>query len=375
MLVKILFVIDGIEFGGGERVFAQLINGLPQDRFKSFLATASNKAFIDTITFHNLTTFTMDFSNRYNVAIILKLMRIIKKERINIVHGQGARAEFYARLATGFSGRKTYVSTVAVPVEGYDVGPFKKLLYRAFDRFSEGYVNRFIVVSDSLNKAMVREHGVAREKVVKIYNGIETDIYQPAGQSANRRRIRGEFRVADKEILIGAIGRLAWPKGFEFFIQAIPDIIQALPNGRFLLVGDGALRHNLEALTRSLNLQNHLLFAGQRTDIRDILTALDIVVVPSIQEGFSMLTLEAMAMNKPIVATRIDGTTEQITDGREGLLVPSRNPAELTKAILRIACDPALATTLGNAARQRVKAAFSVQRMIQETIKVYDELS
>jgi glycosyltransferase involved in cell wall biosynthesis len=374
MPVRILFVIDGIEFGGGERVFAQIINGLPQDRFKSFLATASNKAFTKTITIQDLTTFPMDFSNRYNVAIVLRLMRIIKEEQIDIVHGQGARAEFYARLAAGFSGRKTYVSTVAVPVESYDVGTLKKLLYMAFDRFSEGYVNRFVVVSDSLVKAMVHGHGLAREKVIKIYNGIETDIYQPADQSANRHRIREEFRIADKEMLIGAIGRLAWPKGFEFFIQAIPDIIQALPNGRFLLVGDGALRRDLETLARSLNLQNHLLFAGQRTDIRDILAAMDIVVVPSIQEGFPVLTLEAMAMEKPIVATAIDGITEQITNAKEGLLVPTKSPADLTKAIVTIASNPIMADTLGKAARRRVTTEFSVQQMIKATIHVYDDL-
>ncbi len=144
MPIKILFVIDGMEYGGGERVFAQIINGLPRDRFKPFLATASNEMFTRAITRQDLTTFSVDFSNRYNVTALLSLIRIIARERIDIVHGQGARAEFYARLAARFSGRKSYVSTVAVPVEGYDVGSLIKLLYRAFDRFSERYVNRFI---------------------------------------------------------------------------------------------------------------------------------------------------------------------------------------------------------------------------------------
>ena len=372
--IHILFIIDGMEFGGGERVFAQIINGLPEDRYEAFLATASNDTFQKAITASNVSFFPIDFSNRYNLANLMKLIRIIKKHRIDIVHGQGARAEFYARLAAGFSGRKTYVSTVAVPVEGYDVGPLKRFLYKAFDRFSEGYVNRFIVVSDSLVKTMVHEHGVARKKVIKIYNGIETDIYQPSDQSANRHRIREEFGVADKEMLIGAIGRLAWPKGFEFFIQAIPDIIQTLPNGRFLLVGDGTLCRDLETLARALNLQNHLLFAGQRTDIRDILAALDIVVVPSIQEGFPMITLEAMAMEKPIVTTAIDGIMEQITDGKEGLLVEPKNPPALAKAIKRLVDDPDYARSLGINARAKVVRDFSVRKMITETIRVYETL-
>lgn len=374
MPVKILFVIDGMEFGGGERVFAQIINGLPQDHFKSFLATASNRMFTKAITRQDHTTFTIDFSNRYNVAVLLRLMRIITREQIDIIHGQGARAEFYARLAARLSGRKAYVSTIAVPVEGYDVGPLKKLVYRAFDRFSERYVDRFIVVSESLAKAMIHGHGVPQEQVTRIYNGIETDIYQPAGQSINRHRIREEFRISDNEILIGSIGRLAWPKGFEFFIRAIPDIIQTLPNARFLLVGDGSLRHDLETLAKSLNLQSCLVFAGQRKDIRDILAAIDIVVVPSIQEGFPVLTLEAMAMEKPIVATAIDGVMEQIVNGREGLLVAPKNPPAIAQAAKSLADDQSLARSLGKNARDKAVQDFSIQKMMMETIRVYETL-
>ncbi len=221
---------------------------------------------------------------------------------------------------------------------------------------------------------MIHGHGVAREKVTKIYNGIELDIYQPAGQSVNRHRIREEFRISDKKILIGSIGRLAWPKGFEFFIRAIPDIIQTLPNSRFLLVGDGSLRHDLETLASSLNLQDCLLFAGQRMDVRDILAALDIVVVPSIQEGFPILTLEAMAMEKPIVATAIDGIMEQIINGEEGLLVAPKSPLALAQAVKRLVDDPSYARSLGKNARSRVIRDFSVQKMITETMHVYDTL-
>ncbi|MHB8771650.1 MAG: glycosyltransferase [Syntrophales bacterium] len=374
MPVRILFVIDGIEFGGGERVFAQIINALPQERFKSFLATASNEMFGKAITHQNLTTFTIDFSNRYNIAIILKLIKIINRERIHIVHGQGARAEFYARLAARFAGGKPYVSTVAVPVEGYDVGPMRRLLYRGVDRFSENYVSQFIVVSDSLVKAMIHRHGVAQEKVTKIYNGIETDTYQPNGQSANRRRIREGFRISDKEILIGAVGRLTWPKGFEFFLRAIPHIVLALPNSRFLLVGEGALRHDLEALVKSLDLQNRVLLTGQRADIRDILAALDIIVVPSLQEGFPVLTLEAMAMEKPIVATAIDGIMEQITNDVEGLLVAPKNALSIAQGVIRLVDDTSYARSLGKNARVRVVRDFSIEKMIVETIKVYETL-
>ena len=374
MPVRILFVIDGMEFGGGERVFVQIINGLPRDRFQPFLATAANKVFIKALTHQDLTTFTIDFTNRYNIAVLWKLARIIKREQIDIIHGQGIRAEFYARLAARFAGRKPYVSTVAMPIEGYDVGHLRKILYMAFDRLSEYYVRRFIVVSDSLVRAMIQGHGVAQQKVVKIYNGIETDVYRPACQTENRRRTREKFRISDNEIFIGAIGRLVWQKGFEYFIQAIPEVIKKMPNSRFLLVGDGVLRHDLGIKARSLDLQDRLLFTGQRTDIPDILAALDIVVVPSLREGFPVLTLEAMAMEKPIVATAIDGIVEQIVNDIEGMLVAPKDSHAIAEAIKKLIDNPDYASSLGTNARTRVIRDFSIQKMLLKTIKVYETI-
>ena len=372
--ISILFVVDGLEFGGGERVFAQIINGLPENRYEAFLATAPNDAFQKAIIVKNCSFFPIDFSNRYNAANLLKLKKIIKDHRIDIVHGQGARAEFYARLAAGLSGRKKCVSTVAMPVEGYDVRPWKRRLYGALDRFSERFVDRFLVVSDILVKSMTQVHGIAPGKVIKIYNGIETDLYRPENQLVNRGRIRQEFQVSNAEVLIGAIGRLVWQKGFEYFIQAIPELIQTLPKSRFVLIGDGILRRGLESLAKDLKIRDHILFTGQRTDIRDTLAALDIVVIPSVLEGFPFVTLEAMAMGKPIVATAIDGISEQIMDGREGILVPPRNTDNLAQAIIKIVSNPIMADTLGKAARERVTAEFSVQQMIKATVHVYDGL-
>ena len=221
---------------------------------------------------------------------------------------------------------------------------------------------------------MIQEHGVAPGKVIKIYNGIETDLYRPENQLDNRRRIRQEFQISDTEVLIGAIGRLVWQKGFEYFVQAIPELIKALPNSRFVLIGDGILRRDLEKLAKDLNIRDHILFTGQRTDIRDTLAALDVVVLPSVLEGFPIVTLEAMAMGKPIVATAINGITEQIMDNREGILVPPRNSANLSQAIIKIVSNPNMADTLGKAARRRVTTEFSVQQMIKATIHVYDGL-
>jgi glycosyltransferase involved in cell wall biosynthesis len=371
---NILFVIDGLEFGGGERVFAQLINGLPTDRYALSLASGSQESFHHAITNTQVQRYPVDFSNRYNLSIILDLVKIIRNARVDIVHGQGGRAEFYARLAAGLTKTARYVSTIAMPVEGYDVGGLQKKIYRFLDQFSERYVDRFIVVSDALKAVMVDQHEIPADRVVRIYNGIETDIYNSAAQADQRSAIRRELALDDDEILVGAIGRMVWQKGFDTLLRCIPEVLVQLPGAKFVLIGEGPLRKSLEDLSRSLGIGRSVIFAGHRRDIHSILAALDITVVPSVLEGFPMITLEAMSMGKPIVATRIDGTVEQITDGEEGLLVPPGCFAELSRAIVRIADDPVLAAKLGDAARRKAIAEFSVQKMIQETMNVYDEL-
>jgi glycosyltransferase involved in cell wall biosynthesis len=164
---------------------------------------------------------------------------------------------------------------------------------------------------------------------------------------------------------------MVWQKGFEYLIQAIPDIVRDVPEAKFLFVGDGLLRERLEALSEELRVRDNLIFTGFRSDIKEILSAIDILVIPSLLEGFPMITLEAMAMAKPIIATNIDGITEQITDGVNGILVPPKDPSALARAVIRVLNDKELARTMGLSAREKVEQEFSVEKMVAESEEVY----
>ena len=154
-------------------------------------------------------------------------------------------------------------------------------------------------------------------------------------------------------------------------IQAAPAIQKASPEVWFLFVGEGPLRPDLQSLAQQLNVHDRAVFTGFRSDIQQILSAIDILVAPSLLEGFPMITLEAMAMSKPIVATQIQGIVEQISDEEEGLLVPSHNHKALAGAVVRLIRDKNLSLRVGAAARRKVETCFSVQKMIRETAKVY----
>jgi glycosyltransferase involved in cell wall biosynthesis len=310
----------------------------------------------------------LDMKRRLSLKPIFYINKIIRFNKIDLVHSQGARADFFSRVAGRLANRPCILSTIAMPVEGFDVGRSRKVVYRLMDQLSERFVQRFIVVSDSLRTRLIEERGIPSERVVRIYNGIELNQYHP---DLKETSLRNSWGIPPAAPLIGAIGRMVWQKGFEFLIHAIPEIISDIHDVRFLFVGDGPLKSDLERLVRQLDISHKVIFAGFRPDISRVLSAIDILVVPSLLEGFPIMTLEAMAMAKPIVATRINGIEEQISDGEEGLLVPPQSTKTLSAAVLELIQNNELASRLGMAARRKVETYFSVERMVGETEKVY----
>ena len=360
-------MIDGLEFGGGERVFLQLASGL-KDRYRISVATNTDGEFARELRKLDIQTFSVEMHRQLALKPIRQIRDIILQNRIALVHSQGARADFFARIAGRISDSPQILCTVAMPVEGFEVTSLRKRVYRFIDQLSENYVDRFLVVSNALERSLILGRGISSERVVRIYNGIEVTEFQPTLQMNN---LRDEWGIPHSEPLVGAIGRLVWQKGFEYLIQTVVEILAAAPDARFLVVGEGPLRANLEALARGLNISHRIIFTGFRHDIREILSTIDILVIPSLLEGFPLITLEAMAMAKPIVATQLPGINEQISDGLEGILVPPKNPKALGTAVLSLLQDRQLASRLGAAARSKVESCFSVEKMVRETEKVY----
>jgi glycosyltransferase involved in cell wall biosynthesis len=371
--MKILYVIDNLEFGGGERGFLQIIKGLDKEKYIIYTVSKPDGEFGKKLVEMDIHLEPLNMESRFNPFTILKLMRIIRKKCVHIVHSQGARADFFARVAVKATGRSYLVSTVQMPVEGYNVNPFKKLIYMVFDRFSERFVDRFIVVSERLRKILTEKHRISPDRVVKIYNGIEIDEYMPNIEKVRSQKseVRREFGLADSVPVIGAIGRLTWQKGLEYLIEAVPDVLKKHPEAMFLIVGEGPLKDKLKAKSEELRVEDKVIFTGFRTDIKEVLSAIDILVIPSLLEGFPMITLEAMAMAKPIIATNINGITEQITNGINGILIPPKDPSAIAQATITLINNREKAKAMGLAARKKAEEEFSVEKMVSETEKVY----
>lgn len=376
MKCNILYVIDNIEFGGGERVFSQIIIELNKERFGVFVASNPGGIFEKKLMEVGIKIDPVQMTNRYNLGIISRLKKIIKTKDVRIVHSQGGRADFFARTAARIAKVDIIISSIAMLVEGYDVGILRKSLYVLMDRQTERWVDRFIILSEASRRTLIERHKIPPEKIVKIHNGIEIEEYHPDIKEVKNKKseLRRELGLKSDVPVIGAIGRLVWQKGFEYLIQAIPQVIQAFPEAKFLIVGEGPLRRGLEELSERLKIEDNTIFTGFRSDIKDILATIKLLAMPSLLEGLPLVLLEGMAMAKPIVATRIDGITEVLENGETGLLVPAKNPHELAEAIIEILKNKTKADLLGQNARKIVEEKFSVKKMVEQTELVYEKL-
>jgi glycosyltransferase involved in cell wall biosynthesis len=176
--------------------------------------------------------------------------------------------------------------------------------------------------------------------------------------------------------LVGMVANLRRDKGYEFFVRAARSVAHRLPQAHFVAVGEGSARdlEQLQALVRELGLSGRFSFLGFRPDIPEILSELDVFVLSSTSEGFSLATVEAMAAGRPVVVTRSGGPEEIVEDGRSGFLVPPADSEGLASKVCEVLAHPLLAEELGRNARRRAEERFSLRRMLAEYENLYQRL-
>lgn len=229
--------------------------------------------------------------------------------------------------------------------------------------------DKVFCVSDNLRQHVAAE-GFGTSAVGVIYNGIDVG---PLPAADTRARLRGALGLTADTFLVGTIARLDPVKDLETMLRALahPRLLSRAPT--LIVVGDGPERAALEALASALGLAGRVHFAGHRDDAREWLAACDAYANSSISEGVSLTILEAMAASLPIVATAVGGTPEVVNDTC-GRLVPARDPGAIAEALSALIDAPPLRAALGSAARQRVEAEFTLDRMVREYRDVYERL-
>ncbi|MCC6146935.1 MAG: glycosyltransferase family 4 protein [Anaerolineaceae bacterium] len=224
-----------------------------------------------------------------------------------------------------------------------------------------GLSTALVAVSEQVRQQSVEE-GIRPEKIVVIPNGVD----QPDIPSERAAAVREGLALQENGFLILSAGRLWAEKGHVHLVNAMPEILRAAPNAILALAGEGALRTELEAQARSLEIAEHVRFLGTRLDVLDWMAAADVFVLPSNSEGMPNALLEAMALGRAVVATRVGGVPEVVKDGQNGLLVPPQNPSALASAILHLLLTPQERQRLGQNARLMIQQNFEIEKMRQQ---------
>jgi glycosyltransferase involved in cell wall biosynthesis len=307
---------------------------------------------------------------RHNpLQILMALVHFLRRHPQDVVHTHRNKDNFLGAIAAKLAGVPCVIRTVhgrAEPMRGWDRTKYRA--YEALDGMALRWVaDRIIAVSGSVAGSL-KSAGCAHPSVVQIPNGVDLRKLRRIRAS---ERVRQELGVSQDVPLIGTVGRLSPVKGQVHFLRAAKLILIHEPGARFLVVGDGPLRSQLVAEAQRLGIDGACVFTGSRTDVHDLLGALDLFVLPSLDEGIPMALLEAMAFGKPAVASAVGGVPEILTDRVTGLLVAPKNERALADACLELLRDASLAQGVGARARSLVEAAFSHERNGQAVIDLY----
>lgn len=356
-------------YGGGERYLEVLFDKLDRTTFTPFLICPEPGLFVEKMTAKGIPTAMVHLAPLFNPFALVRLTWMLKQNHVMILQTHGARANVYGRLAAWLAGVPCVIATVHNSIRDYDVSLVKRWIYRRLLSLTLPWADRVICVSEALAQDMLIDCPAAGPLTRTVRNGVDQVWFSIRGK---RDTIRKEWHV-DKGPVLLTVARLANEKGHRFLIQALPGLLAEWPSLVCLFVGEGESREALVALAREHGVDQLCRFVGARNDVADWYAAADVVVLPSLSEGFPFVLLEALAMACPVVATNVNGVPELIHDGRTGVLVPPRNPKALEAALRTLLRDPCLAARLGRAGQQEVAAHYTADKMIQHTVKVIEE--
>jgi glycosyltransferase involved in cell wall biosynthesis len=293
-----------------------------------------------------------------------RLARLIKQLRPDVVHAHDPHGVAMAGLALSMSTQPSQPPLVASRRVDFH------LKGSSLSRWKYRQVDCFICASEAIRQILLAD-GVPDERTVTVHEGI--DLERVA--SAPPARLHEELWLPHQAPIVGNVAALVPHKGQRHLIEAAVLVVRQVPDARFVIAGEGELRPALERQIREHRLEKHVLLAGFRPDVLSVHKAFDIFVLSSVTEGLGTSLLDAMACARPIVATTAGGIPEVVADGETGLLVPPRDHHALADAIVRLLNDADLRRRLGEAGLARVRERFSADRMVRDTLRVYERVA
>lgn len=357
-MIKVLHVLSDTNVGGAGIYIATLAKLIDRKKFKLFLACPKGSKIIDIVKNDiEIIEIASQGDKSLEIGTIKQLVKIIKKNKVDIVH---THASLSGRIAAKITGAKI-VYTRHTPSESMTQNGLKRVINKYINNF---LCDKVIAVSNFVEKQLI-EDGISHKKIIKIYNGVNYSEYESL---SHLKRENGEG------LTLIQVARLEAEKGHKYAIEAISLIDKEKYSVKLIIVGDGSKKGELEELAKGLKVEDRVAFTGYVKVVKGFVEKSDVIILPSINEAFAIALLEGMAAGKPCIASNVGGVPEVAQDGVNGILVEPKNSEAIKDAVVKLYENPELRRSMGEQSIRIVKEKFDSTKLIKHIEQVYAEL-
>jgi glycosyltransferase involved in cell wall biosynthesis len=363
---KLCLFTSSFGHGGTEHQFVELVTRLDREKYDLTIACLSREGqFYGQICDAGLRVveFPLRGASMRTVQSGSEWMRFVRREKFDLVHTFDFYTNVFAVPLTRLAGGPLVLTSRR------DVGDTWSWLQRWMLLGVFHWSDHIIANSEAARASLVNGKNPPALRVSVVRNGVDLKLFSPNGHGT---RMRQELGYPSDELLVGTISNLRPEKGYRTLLEAVPEIVQKIPQARFLIVGTGELEEELKRTVQEMGLASYVTFLGRRADIAELLGAMDLMVLPSVSESLPNVVLEAMSAGCPVVASAVGGCGELIQDGVTGMLLPPGQAPALSAAVVKLLRDPHLRQQIGRAARSWAEQEFDIFVSVKRLEDVYE---
>ena len=381
--IKVAHIIARMITGGADENTLLTVQGLDKDRYEIDLIMGEefDESVFDKVKNNNFNIIQIKglkwkLNFLYDLIVLLKLIKLLKGKRYDIVHTHTTKAGILGRIAARIAGVPVIVHGLhGSTFEAFNSGLLNWLLFR-FERITGRFTDAYISVSGVLSEKYI-ERGIGKkENYHTVYSGMELETFFAAREKIDCGKKQKELGIGVEDFVIGNVARLETRKGHKFLIDAFKNVVEEQKDGhiKLLIIGEGNKREYLENYVNELKLGNKVIFTGYREDVEELMALMDIFVLTSLREGLPRVLVQAAAVGMPSVAFNVDGVPEIIKDNYNGFLVKVKDLEQLENRIMKYINNKELVLLHGRNGREFIENKWSIKGMVDRIDKIYQKL-
>jgi glycosyltransferase involved in cell wall biosynthesis len=365
-----MYPVNNLEVGGAEQQLKELVKGLDKRRFKPLVVTLYPGGMLEPEVrkIPDVELLSVNRNGKYDFQALTRMVSLLRKYKVDIIQPFLTPATFFGLLPALV--QRTQVKIATERSAAWDTQNGRGLYQK-----TEDFLSRFadwVVPNSQAGRNYLISRGINHARIKVIYNGINLERLIP--DVAKAARIRDQMGLPENGQVVGMTACLRPDKDYATFLLGAKIIHRAMPRVRFAILGDGPLKPDIENMVKDLGMEHIVTMFGRQMDVASYVSCFDVACLCSTHtEGCSNVTLEAMALGKPVVVTDVGGNREVVEHGKTGFLVPARNPEAFADSVLTCLCQPDWARDIGQCARKMVNTRFSLTRMVNEYEQLYEQ--